>query len=110
MPTSASVAPKKKAARTYDHAKYATDLRSFRKELGYTLVHWYIHETAYNALIKAAEREDRKIQQYVSLNIWNLVPEDLRPKVIPMDSLILPKKKKVRLTLKIPGKPKKEAN
>jgi len=60
-------------------------------------------------LAKAAAREDQKIQQYVSLNIWKLVPEDLRPKKIPMDSLILPKHKKVKLNLKIRVKPKTTA-
>jgi hypothetical protein len=108
MSSSAPVAPKKKA-KGYDPAKYVNELRARRKELGFDLVHWYIHFLAYDALAKAAAREDQKIQQYVSLNIWKLVPEDLRPKKIPMDSLILPKHKKVKLNLKIRVKPKTTA-
>ena len=108
MPSSAPVPPKKKA-KLYDSAKYINDLRARRKELGFELVHWYIHQSALDALAVAATRENRKIQQYVSLNIWRLIPEDLHPKNIPVESLILPKQKKVRLNLKIRVKPKSGA-
>jgi hypothetical protein len=96
--------PRTKKEQVYDAAKYVLDLRARRKALGFELRHWYVHDLAYEALAKAAERENRKIQQYVTLNIWKLIPEDLRPKEIPVDSLILPKQKKVRLHLTI--KPK----
>jgi hypothetical protein len=115
MPSSAPVPSKgpvtsKKKAKLYDSAKYLNDLRARRKELGFEIVHWYVHTSALNALGAAAKRENRKIQQYVSLNIWKLIPEDLHPKNIPVESLILPKHKKVRLNLKIRLKPKSSAS
>jgi hypothetical protein len=109
MPSSAPEPPKKKA-KLYDSAKYLNDLRARRKELGFELVHWYIHQSALDALAQAATRENRKIQQYISLNIWRLIPEDLHPKEIPVETLILPKHKKVRLNLKIRLKPKSPAS
>ena len=108
MPSSAPV-PSKKKAKLYDSAKYINDLRARRKELGFELVHWYVHKSALDALAVAATRENRKVQQYVSLNIWKLIPEDLHPKEIPVETLILPKQKKVRLNLKIRLKPKSGA-
>jgi hypothetical protein len=93
--------PRTKKEQVSDAAKYVLGLRARRKELGWELRHWYIHDLPYAALEKAAARENRKIQQYVALNIWKLIPEDLRPKEIPAESLTMPKQKKVRLHLKI---------
>lgn len=103
---SSSVVIPKKKTKAYDSAKYVLDLRARRKESGFQLVHWYVHELAYSALAEAAKREDRNIQQYVTQNIWKLIPEELHPKSIPADSLILPKHKKVRLSIRIQPKPK----
>jgi hypothetical protein len=96
----------KKMSKGYDPAKYVNELRARRKDLGFELVHWYIHALAYSALAAAAERENRAIQQYVILNIWKMIPEDLHPKEIPAETLMLPRQKQVRLNLKIRVKSK----
>jgi len=103
---SSAPVPSKKKTKVYDSARYVNQLRARRKELGFELVHWYVHQSAIDALAVAAKRENRKLQQYISLNIWNLVPEDLRPKEIPVEELVLPKQKKVRLNLKLRVKSK----
>jgi hypothetical protein len=99
MPSSAPVAPKK--SKIPHPADYVRELRARRKEQGFVQVHWYIHESAYQAIVEAAGRDKRKVQQYVLLNVWKMVPEDLRPKDILEEPILIPKKKKVRLNLKI---------
>jgi hypothetical protein len=100
MPSSAPAVPHK-AKMAQDNTDYARSLRSRRKEQGFELVHWYIHHSAYEAIAKAAARDNRNVQQYVTLNIWQMVPEDLRPEDIGELPIVIPKKKRVVLNIKV---------